>query len=197
MSPRRSDARQRMLDSATALIRERGASATSLDDIIAHSRAPRGSVYYYFPGGRTQLIEEVVERAGASIQELIAGAGDLTPVEAFDAFIAAWRDGLAASCFRAGCPVLAVAIESNDETPQLTDAAARAFTGWRSALATLLRRHGVPPAEARRLSNLVVAAVEGAVAISRAERSTQPLDDVARTLRPALHDAVVRHSKPK
>jgi AcrR family transcriptional regulator len=197
MSPRRSDARERMLDSTTTLIRQRGASATSLDDILAHSGAPRGSIYYYFPGGRTQLIEEAVERAGADIRQFIAAAGDGTPAEVFDNFIAAWRDGLVASEFRAGCPVLAVAIESNDETQQLTAAAARAFTSWRSAFAVLLRRHGVPPAEARRLSNLVVAAVEGAVAISRAERSTQPLDDVARTLRPALHDAVARHTKPK
>ena len=196
MSPRRSDARQRMLDSATTLIRQRGASATSLDDILAHSRAPRGSIYYYFPGGRTQLIEEAVERAGASIEQLLADAGDLTPVEVFDGFVSAWRDGIVASSFLSGCPVLAVAIESNEDTPQLTAAAARAFASWRGALSALLRRHGVPPAEARRLSSLVVAAVEGAVAISRAERTLQPLDDIAQTIRPLLRDAVTRRSKP-
>jgi AcrR family transcriptional regulator len=196
MSPRRSDARKRMLDSTTALIRERGASATSLDDILAHSKAPRGSIYYYFPGGRTQLIEEAVDRAGASIEQLVTAAGDQTPAQVFDGFIAAWREGLIASSFRAGCPVLAVAIETNDETPQLTAAAARAFTSWRRALAALLRRHGVPHAESRRLSNLVVAAVEGAVAVSRADQNIQPLDDIARALRPLLHDAVTRRTKP-
>src|SRR5262249_43210887 len=91
MSPRRSDARKRMLDAASTLVRERGASATSLDDILAHSQAPRGSVYYYFPGGRTQLIEEALERAGEDILQFIAGDG--TPAEVFAAFIAAWRDG--------------------------------------------------------------------------------------------------------
>jgi AcrR family transcriptional regulator len=195
MSPRRSDARKRMLDAASTLVRERGASATSLDDILAHSQAPRGSVYYHFPGGRTQLIEEALEHAGEDILQFIAGDG--TPAEVFAAFIAAWRDGLIASEFRAGCPVLAVAIEFNKETPQLTDAAARAFTSWRTAFAVLLRRHGVPPAEARRLSNLVIAAVEGAVAISRAEKSIQPLDDVARTLRPLLHETVARGFGPR
>jgi AcrR family transcriptional regulator len=195
MSPRRSDARQRMLDSTTTLIRQRGASATSLDDILAHSKAPRGSIYYHFPGGRTQLIEEAVERAGASIEQLIASAGDHSPIEVFDAFVKAWRDLLIASSFQAGCPVLAVAIETDDETPQLTEAAARAFTGWRSALAALLRRHGASPAEARRLANLVIAAVEGAVALSRAEQSPQPLDDAARALRPLLQRMTASHSK--
>ena len=196
MSPRGSDVRERMLDSTSTLIRQRGASATSLDDILAHSGAPRGSLYYYFPGGRTQLIEETVERAGASIEQLIASAGDHSPIEVFDTFVRAWRDVLIASSFQAGCPVLAAAIETDDETPQLTEAAARAFTSWRSALAALLRRHGASPAEARRLANLVIAAVEGAVALSRADRSAQPLDDIARTLRPLLDDAVTRRTKP-
>ena len=195
MSPRGSDVRERMLDSTTTLIRQRGASATSLDDILAHSGAPRGSLYYYFPGGRTQLIEETVERAGASIEQLIASAGDHSPIEVFDTFVRAWRDGLIASSFQAGCPVLAVAIETDDETPQLTEAAARAFTSWRSALAALLRRHGASPAEARRLANLVIAAVEGAVALSRAEQSPQPLDDAARALRPLLQRTTAPHSK--
>ena len=89
-----------------------------------------------------------------------------------------------------------MAIETDDETRQLTEAAARAFTSWRSALAALLRRHGASPAKARRLANLVIAAVEGAVALSRADRSAQPLDDIARTLRPLLDDAVTRRTKP-
>ncbi|HTX95953.1 MAG TPA: TetR/AcrR family transcriptional regulator [Mycobacterium sp.] len=195
MSPRGSDVRERMLDSTDTLIRQRGASATSLDNILAHSGAPRGSLYYYFPGGRTQLIEETVERAGASIEQLIASAGDHSPIEVFDGFVKAWRDDLIASSFQAGCPVLAVAIETQDETPQLTEAAARAFTSWRSALAALLRRHGASPAEARRLANLVIAAVEGAVALSRAEQSPQPLDDAARALRPLLQRTTAPHSK--
>ncbi len=192
MSPRRSDARERMLQSTTTLLSQRGARATSLDDILADSRAPRGSIYHHFPGGRAQLIEEAVERAGAGITQIIDQAGDLTPVETFDAFVAAWRESLIGSSFRSGCPVLAVAIESNDDTPQLTAVAAHAFASWRGALAALLRRHGVPPAEARRLSNTVVAAIEGAVALSRADQSIQPFDDIARTLRPLLRDVDTR-----
>lgn len=189
MTPRQSNARERMLDSASALIRERGASNTSLDDVLAHSGAPRGSVYHHFPGGRAQLVEETVDRAGNALAGVLAGPGS-GPVETFDAFIAAWRANLVASDFRAGCPVLAVAIESNDEAPQLTRAAARAFGSWREALGAMLRRHDVPPAHARRLATLIVASVEGAVAISRVERSPQPLDDIARELRVVLREAL-------
>ncbi|WP_420094799.1 TetR/AcrR family transcriptional regulator [Nocardia asteroides] len=178
-----------MLDSASTLIREHGAAATSIDDVLRHSRAPRGSVYHHFPGGRAQLIEEVVERAGNALAEILHDAGEATPLATFDAFISLWKTDLQASDFRAGCPVLAVAVETNDDAPQLTHAAARAFGSWRDALHTLLRAHGVPPARARRLATLIVAAVEGAVALSRVEHDTQPIDDVARELRALLREA--------
>jgi AcrR family transcriptional regulator len=181
-----------MLESTTTLIRQRGVSATSVDDILAHSGAPRGSVYHYFPRGRSQLIEETVDRAGDSVAQLIAVAGEATPVEVFDLFVSAWRDSLVDSDFRSGCPVLAAAIESSDQTPEIVDAAGRAFTNWRSAIAALLRRHRVPRAEARRLTNLIVAGVEGAAVLSRADRNLQPIDDVTRSLRTLLEAAVQR-----
>jgi len=178
-----------MLNSAAALMRERGASGTSVDDILNHSGAPRGSIYHHFPGGRTQIIEEAVDLAGASIGTIIADSADATPVQMLDAFLAAWRANLAASDFRAGCPVLAVAIESGQDTAQLTDAAARAFASWREALAQLLRRNQISAAHARRLATLIVASVEGAVALCRVEHDLQPLDDVGRELRALLRDA--------
>jgi len=57
--------------------------------VLAHSGAPRGSVYHHFPGGRAQLIDEAVAYAGDVISGLIedaAQAGD--PLEAIDAFCA-------------------------------------------------------------------------------------------------------------
>src|ERR671935_265755 len=53
--------RERMVVSAALLIRERGARATSIDDVLAHSGAPRGSVYHHFPGGRQQLLRVAIE----------------------------------------------------------------------------------------------------------------------------------------
>src|SRR6185503_7604645 len=128
MSPRQSDSRQRMVLSAAALLREHGASATSIDRMLAHSGAPRGSVYHHFPGGRAQLIDEAVALAGdfvAGLIETAARADD--PVDALDAFFALWRDQLTRSDFRSGCPIVAVAVETNDGAPQLARSAAAVF----------------------------------------------------------------------
>ncbi|WP_239135138.1 TetR/AcrR family transcriptional regulator [Streptomyces sp. SID12488] len=180
MSPRRSDSRDRMILSAAALLREYGASATSIDRVLAYSGAPRGSVYHHFPGGRTQLIDEAVALSGDFISGLIdAATRSDDPVEAVDAFFALWRDRLVESGFRAGCPIVAVAVETNDDAPQLALSAAAVFARWQEALAALFVRHGLTEERSRRLGSFIIAAVEGAVIMCRAEQSTDPIEAAA------------------
>jgi len=165
--------------SAAAPLREYGASATNIDRVLAHSGAPRGSVYHHFPGGRTQLIDEAVALAGDFIAGLIDAATQADdPVEAVDAFFALWRDRLVESGFRAGCPIVAVAVETNDDAPQLARSAA-AFARWQEALATLLVRHGLTEKRSRGLGAFIIAAVEGAVIRCRTEQSTAPIEAAA------------------
>lgn len=185
-----------MVLSAAALLREYGASATSIDRVLAHSGAPRGSVYHHFPGGRTQLIDEAVALAGDFIAGLVDGAMRADdPVQAVDAFFALWRDQLEESGFRAGCPIVAVAVETNDDAPQLTRAAAAVFARWREALAALLVRHGLTEERSRRLGAFIIAAVEGAVIMCRAEQSTAPIEAAATE----FHDLLVHtlHHRPE
>ncbi|SDN53877.1 transcriptional regulator, TetR family [Streptomyces sp. cf386] len=189
MSPRKSDSRERMILSAHVLLREYGAAATSIDRVLAHSGAPRGSVYHHFPGGRAQLIDEAVALAGDYVAGLIDAATRADDVtEAMDAFFALWRDRLVESDFRAGCPIVAVAVETNDDAPHLARSAAEVFARWREALAGLFLRGGLTEQRSRRLAAFVIAAVEGAVIMCRAERSTAPLDDAAAE----IHDLLVR-----
>jgi AcrR family transcriptional regulator len=60
-----------MVADAALPLREYGASATSIDRVLAHSGTLRGSVYHHFPDGRTQLIREAVRFAGDYISGLI------------------------------------------------------------------------------------------------------------------------------
>ncbi|TNY34999.1 TetR/AcrR family transcriptional regulator [Thermomonospora catenispora] len=186
-----SDSRERMVRSAAYLFRERGYSGTGFRDVIAHSGAPRGSIYHHFPGGKVQLAQEAVRYAGefldAGIRAAVEG-GD--PTAAVDAFIGWWRSVLIRSEFRAGCPVVAVTVESHDEAPQLAEAAAAVFTRWEDTLATGLGNAGVPDERAARLARLIVAAVEGATILCRAHRDVRPLDDVVAELKELTRAAV-------
>ena len=88
-------AREAMLDSAITLFRERGVAATSLRDVVAHSGAPRGSIYHHFPGGKAQLAEEATQRAGdfigALLSRLVAGED---PDRAVGSFVDYWSGAL-------------------------------------------------------------------------------------------------------
>ena len=176
------DTRTRMIVSATELFRENGYSGTGFRDVVAHSGAPRGSIYHHFPGGKTELAEEAVRLAGAVVGariERAAAEGD--PQAMVDVFTDGWRRQLERSDFRAGCPVVAVAIEA-DTAPGVAAAAAEAFAAWEALLAQALRRSGVPRARAGRLATLTVSAIEGAVIQCRVAHTTAPLDDVRREI---------------
>jgi TetR/AcrR family transcriptional regulator, lmrAB and yxaGH operons repressor len=63
---------------------------------------------------------------------------------------------------------------------------ARAFDSWVAVLARALRSHGHEPAAASRTARHVVAAMEGALLLARARRSTEPLRETAELLGPLV-----------
>jgi AcrR family transcriptional regulator len=180
-----------MIVSAALLLREKGLTGTSFGDVIEHSGAPRGSIYHHFPEGKAQLVGEAVQYAGDYIADSIERApAGADPVDAVREFTAAWRTTLEASDFRAGCPVVAVAVEAHHDEPALAGAAAEAFARWQTAFQARLAASGIPRTRARRLAATTVAAIEGAVVICRAQHDIQPLMDVSAELEEMLRGAL-------
>ncbi len=186
--------RGRMVAGAADMISRRGLNATSVRELAKHTKAPLGSTYHYFPGGKYDLATEAVRWAddftvSALTKELAAG-----PQAGLSGFLSLWRNVVLDSDFHAGCPVLAVSVEDlPDEHHAPRDAAAEAFRRWASLLADSLREAGAAPNDAEQVATLVVAAVEGTVAICRAQRSITPLDHVkdqlSRIIESVLPDA--------
>ena len=185
---RRGSTREKMVRTAAVLLREHGVAGTTIDRVLAVSGAPRGSVYHHFPGGRAQLLSEAVEFATDSIIELAGAAGEGDPAVALDAFVALWREQLVASDYRAGCPVLAVVVDSDPALPELTEQAGEAFGRWQSVLARMLGERGMTATSADRLALQSLCILEGAVAVSRARRGISPLDEAAQAIR-TLYEA--------
>jgi AcrR family transcriptional regulator len=185
--------RERMVVSAALLIRERGAHATAISDVLEHSGAPRGSAYHYFPGGRTQLLCEAVDYAGEHVGAVITeAAGGL---ELLDTLIDKYRRQLLDSDFRAGCPIVAVSVESGFETDNeqdrermapVIDRAAAVFDRWTDLIAQRFIADGVAADQAGELAMLATAALEGAIVLARVRRDVAPLDAVHRQLRSTL-----------
>lgn len=182
------DARNRMVSGAADMLGRRGLSAMSVRELARHTGAPLGSTYHYFPGGKAQLAAEAVRWADAHTATVLQRAAAAGPTAALEALLEIWRDALESSDFERGCAVLAVAVQNStdDDDAAPRDAAVFAFSSWTTTLVSSLREAGVPHSEATDAATLIVAAVEGAVAMSRAERSTGPLTAVGRRLHAML-----------
>jgi AcrR family transcriptional regulator len=183
--------RKKMVRGAAQLLRERGYSGTGFREVIERTGAPRGSIYHHFPGGKAQLAGEAVDYMAGLARELIGQSfAEGGPVAGLRAFVEIWRADFERSGYRAGCPIVAVAVETHDDAPELTEVAARAFGEWKTAFAASLREAGVAAGRADSLAALVISAVEGAIVLSRAERSAKPLLDVADELEGVILAAV-------
>src|SRR5690242_17795484 len=185
--------RDRMVVSTALLVRERGARATSIDDVLAHSGAPRGSVYHHFPGGRQQLLREAIDYAGEFVSARIERAAGA--LEMLDALLEDYREQLVRSDFRAGCPVVAVAIEAGGPKSDLQEHAGAAFGRWQELLEQRLAADGVDAERAAELAVLTIASIEGALVMARAARDVEPLDKVHRQLRALVRAEITERSR--
>jgi AcrR family transcriptional regulator len=175
-----SDARRKMIESAAILLATRGLEGTSFSDVLERSGAPRGSIYHHFPEGKDQLVDAAIELAGDRALRVLDAVGGSPPKEVTRFFLDLWRQVLARSDLRAGCAVLAVTVAT--DSPDLLEHAAAIFRAWRGRLTELYEAGGMDAEAAARLATTVVAATEGAVVVSRAERTIEPFELVAAQL---------------
>lgn len=190
--------REKMISGAADLISRRGINGTSLRNVVDHTGTPRGSLAHHFPGGKMQMLEEAIAFASDAVAvPLHSAVADKGVVAGLRSFIGWWRALLLASDFEAGCAVMAVAVEpltstvgaapeSPGQPEKLRALAHAAFGRWETILTDALCQEGVDTAQAKRLAVLCVAAIEGTVALCRAARSPQALDDVLQELEALL-----------
>lgn len=169
-----------MIEGAVKLLALHGLQATSFSEVLEMTGAPRGSIYHHFPEGKDQLIAAAVALAGARALEPLDQLAGAPPEEVATFFLGMWRRLLTHTQFDAGCAVLAVTIATDSR--ELLDHAGAVFRSWRGRLAELFEQGGLAPGDAQQLAATLVAASEGAVVLSRAERSLEPFDLVSSQL---------------
>jgi TetR/AcrR family transcriptional regulator, lmrAB and yxaGH operons repressor len=174
----RGTTRNKMLASAAEVLRERGAAGVTIDEVLTRSGAPRGSVYYHFPAGRTQILTEALHYAGDAITAAIDQAAERGAKTLLRGFVEYWERLLTDSDFNAGCPVVAAAIGSAPDEPQLTAEARQILNRWRTAVTRAFVADGFDAPDAEGLAVMSIAALEGAVVLCRSTRDTKPLHEV-------------------
>src|SRR5437588_7286858 len=94
-----STTRDRIIETSAELFRRQGYSATGVKQIVNEAKAPFGSLYHFFPGGKEELGAETVRISGALYAQLIPAVFDPAPdpVTGVRAFFNAAADNLEAS----------------------------------------------------------------------------------------------------
>jgi len=178
---RRSPARARMVRSAATLVRERGIHGTGLREVVAHSGGPRGSLARFFPGGKTQLVTEAIDFAivdlFGDLEHAVAEAE--TFPEAIGVIVAPWRRLLVDHDFALGCPLAATICDAADNHSLRTHVR-DLFAAWQAPVAGAYTRFGAPRSESEAQATVLMAALEGALILARAQRTVEPLDTVER-----------------
>jgi AcrR family transcriptional regulator len=156
-----------------------GVAGTGIAQILSTSGVTRRSIYLNFPGGKAELVAAATRSAGDEMTTTLRGlVAQPDPISAFSRM---WSEVLVCTDFEGGCPIVAAA-SGRDEAPEAASTAADVFEEWAQLLADRLRKDGIKHAAAQSLSTTIVAAIEGAVILSRATRSTEPLEQVSHHL---------------
>ncbi len=184
----RSQSRRQIVDTARTLLHRQGYQGTGLAQIIGVSGAPRGSVYFLFPGGKEEIAVAAIAASTTEFEQLIDTAFECTgSLSACIQWMARhFAATLADTGFREGCPVATVTLDSAPDSAALSAACRTAYETWNAALSAGLIRYGVPAADARDLAMFVLTSLEGAMLLCRAYQSTGPLDIAERQVLAAL-----------
>ena len=182
---KKSNTKSAMLSAATKLFRDRGYEGVGIAKLLQSAGAPRGSLYFHFPGGKEQIGVETVELvANVVIERMRArNASGPSPEAYIEGTFDAWAEGLANSDFRNGCLVAIIALEMASVSEPLHNAARTAFERWEEETAKIAQGWGLSEADARTFATALMIAVEGAIVVARARSSTQPFKDSARAMK--------------
>jgi AcrR family transcriptional regulator len=172
------DTKERIVNATAELFRRQGYTGTGLKQIVAEADAPFGSLYHFFPGGKEQLGDEVIRRAGHFYFLLFEAIFEAAPdiVTATSDFFSGAAETLRATDYADACPIATVALEVASTNETLRIATADVFESWIAAATERAAEAGITRRKARRLAISFLASLEGAFVLSRAMRSTEPLE---------------------
>ncbi len=184
------DSRQRLVETAGRLFRVQGYHATGLNQIVEESQSPKGSLYHYFPEGKEQLAVEALVAAGRSLQNKLKDLGDSSPADALERFVEMSIAELEGSDYRDGCPIATVALETNSNSEPLREVCRKLFDRALLILKQWLMANGVAAERAEVVALTVFSAIEGALILSKVQRSPEPLRKVAGQMKQFLNVVV-------
>jgi AcrR family transcriptional regulator len=186
--------RQRIIEEAVPIFNQRGYEACSIQALMEATGLEKGGIYRHF-ANKEELAAEAFRYALARVREVrLEGLGEIEgSMEKLRYMVRRFVE--TPGIVPGGCPLMNLAIDSDDGNPVLRGLALDGFKVWKTRLCRIVKegiergeiREDVEP---RRIANSIVATLEGALVISRLEGNRTALHDVRETLEVVL-DGIV------
>jgi TetR/AcrR family transcriptional repressor of lmrAB and yxaGH operons len=191
------ETRSRLLEATTRLFRSQGFHATGLDEVLRDSGAPKGSLYHHFPGGKDQLAIEALGQVACQLEVMMSALlqSENDPLSALQELLVSRTKLLAESDFRYGCPIAAVTLDVACDREPIREACQRGFQVWLQLFIDHFVNAGLPEPRAKTVATLFLASFEGALILSRAQKSVEPLEAVASELARVIEGSLAHRSR--
>lgn len=168
--------RDRILAATAELYRRQGMSATGLKQISAAAKAPFGSIYHHFPGGKEAISAEVIRSEGVRYGEFVGAQLAVTdPATGIPELFANAGRLMEAQDYSEACSIETIALEVASTNEALRLESATVFQTWLAGIAGWFGQLDIDEAQAHRLAVITLTALEGAFVLCRTLRSVQPM----------------------
>lgn len=176
--------REQVIAKAAALFNQLGYANASISDIMRATGLQKGGIYRHFESKEALEVaafEFAVEELGHRFRNALADKA--TAGERLRAIVAVYASIPAHPPVPGGCPVLNAAIEADDANPALKRRVSKVLRDWHGFVTRVVSqgqaqgqlRPGVNPAA---FTTTLIAALEGAIMLSKLWSSAEPMREV-------------------
>ena len=184
LTPKGARTRARIVESAAALIHERGVAGTTLDDVKAAAEVSGSQMYHYFPD-KDDLVQAVIDYQAESIVNRNRDA--LSSPNG----VKAWRNMVMNAAKRTnakgGCQLGSLVGQLAESDPEARALIAGGFDQWAAAISDgLMSLHaegrlpsGIDPDD---LAVTLLATLQGGLLLAQVQQSSRPFETAVDTL---------------
>jgi TetR/AcrR family transcriptional regulator, lmrAB and yxaGH operons repressor len=176
-----STAREKILKTASELMEKQGYHGTGMNEIIQKSGAPKGSLYYYFPDGKEQLASEAILQAGKTVSDRFRERTETEPnaAQAIRDFLYMVAQRMEETNFYTGSTMTMIAMETVATSKRINQACQQGYRMLIEAFRDKLLSGGMDATRAGDMAEMIIAAVEGGIILSRTYQDANHLRRIA------------------
>lgn len=182
------DKKELILSQAAQLFAEKGYYGLGLSELLKRCDIPKGSFYYYFPNGKIQLIQEVLEYSYRKMRSGIGSwiYGEPSALAAFTKMLDRLTGGIQQKHRLASMMLSMIAIESVYLDEQVNLTCRSIYCDWQHFYAECLQHYGYTAEESVAKAQGVFALIHGSLISSWIKQDPADLQLARQSLKDLL-----------